>query len=168
MAHVAFKGEEVNTSGTLPEAGAAAPDFILLRADLSEASLEQYAGKRKLLNIFHSLDTSVCATAFEQFNKNSDEISDCVILNISMDLPFAQSRFCQQKELQQAETLSAFRSEFPDTYGVRITDGPLRGLCTRAVVVLDAENVVRYTQLVPEITKEPDYQAALEVLKSNL
>lgn len=167
MLKTAFKGQEVHIAGNLPELGEPAPDFTLVRGDLSEASLDQYEGKSKLLNIFPSLDTGVCATAFERFNTQSIERAKEIILNISMDLPFAQARFCQQKELHDAENLSAFRSNFPDEYGVRIQDGPLKSLCARAVLVLDEKNIVRYAQLVPEITQEPDYRAALEALRAH-
>jgi thiol peroxidase len=164
VAKITLKGNPVNTSGDLPKSGSSAPDFKLVKNDLSEASLSAYAGKKKVLNIFPSLDTAVCALSVKRFNTEAAKLANTVVLNISADLPFAQKRFCGAEGISNAETLSAFRSTFAKDYGVTITDGPLAGLCARAVIVLDANNKVGYTQLVPEITEEPDYAKALAAI----
>lgn len=165
MANVNFKGNPVQTSGKLPVIGSAAPDFHLVKSDLSEADLTAFKGKKKILNIFISLDTPVCAISVENFNKQIQAIPNTAVINISKDLPFAQKRFCETKKIG-AETLSAFRSSFGKDYGVEIVEGPLKGLLARAVIVLDESNKVLYTELVSEITNEPNYKAALEALKS--
>ncbi len=164
MAEIRFKGNAVHTSGELPAEGDRAPAFELVRQDLSTATLASYAGKKKVLNIFPSIDTSVCAKSVRAFHERASGHSDVVVLDISADLPFAAKRFCGAEGIENAETLSTFRSRFADDYGVRMTDGPLAGLCARAVLVLDADDRVVYRQLVPEITQEPDYDAALAAL----
>lgn len=162
---IALKGNPVNTSGTLPAKGSQAPDFKLVRTDLSEARLADFGGKKKVLNVFPSVDTGTCAMSVRRFNKEAAALKDVAVLNISMDLPFAMKRFCGAEGIENTESLSAFRSPFATDYGLKMTDGPLAGLCSRAVIVLDGENRVAYTQQVAEITEEPDYAAALNALK---
>lgn len=165
MSQVTFKGSPVQVAGTLPSVGDKAPAFSLTASDLSDKGLEAFAGRKKVLNIFPSLDTSTCAQSVREFNRRAGERNDTVVLCISMDLPFAQGRFCGAEGLDGVVTLSAFRHpEFLDAYGVRIADGPLAGLAARAVVVLDADNTVRHVELVGEIADEPDYEAALGAL----
>jgi len=159
MAQITLKGDPINTVGELPAVGAAAPAFTLTTAELGESSLADYAGKTVVLNIFPSLDTPVCATSVRQFNQLAAE-KDATVLCISADLPFAQARFCGAEGIENVVTLSSFRSAgFGDDYGVRIVDGPLAGVFGRAVVVVDGDGTVKYTELVPEIVQEPDYDA---------
>ncbi|HSB19917.1 MAG TPA: thiol peroxidase [Anaeromyxobacteraceae bacterium] len=166
MANVTLKGNPVHTIGDLPKVGARAPDFKLVAGDLKDMSLKDYAGKRKILNISPSLDTSVCATAARKFNEQAGKLSDTVVLLITSDLPFASKRFCTAEGLQNVVPLSMMRSrDFAKDYGVLITDGPMAGICARAVVVLDEKDQVVYNQLVPEITTEPDYDKALAAVK---
>jgi thioredoxin-dependent peroxiredoxin len=165
MADITLKGNPCHTNGELPAVGSVAPDFTLTTADLADVTLQEYAGKKKLLNIVPSLDTPVCAISTQKFNAAMAEKSDAVALVISADLPFAQKRFCGAEDIANVISLSVMRDRsFPTDYGMLITDGPLAGLCGRAVVVLDQDNKVIYTQLVPEIGDEPDYDAALAVL----
>ena len=165
MATVTLKGNPLNTSGELPAVGSQAPDFRLVTKDLADVGLDTYAGKRKLLNIVPSLDTPVCATSTKKFDDYAKDRSDVVMLIISADLPFAQGRFCSAEGLERVVTLSMMRSRnFAKDYGVLIVDGPLAGITARAVVVLDANDKVVYTQLVPEIGQEPDYDAAIAAL----
>ncbi|MFP4251664.1 MAG: thiol peroxidase [Guyparkeria sp.] len=165
MSQVTFKGTPVNVAGSLPSVGDKAPAFSLTASDLSDKGLEAFAGKKKVLNIFPSLDTGTCAQSVREFSRRAHELADTVVLCISMDLPFAQSRFCDAEGVDNVVTLSAFRHpEFLDDYGVRIADGPLAGLAARTVVVLDADNTVRHVQQVGEIADEPDYEAALGAL----
>lgn len=165
MATVTLKGNPVNTNGQLPEVGTDAPDFHLTKGDLGHASLEDYHGKKCLLNIVPSLDTPTCATSTRKFNEAVGLRSDAVCLVISADLPFAQSRFCSIEGLENVHGLSMMKSKnFAKDYGVLITDGPLEGLAARAVVVIDEQGKVIYTQLVPEIVDEPDYEAAMQAL----
>jgi thiol peroxidase len=161
MAQITFKGNPVHTSGELPTAGQKAPDFELVRQDLSTATLASYAGKTKIVNIFPSLDTGVCAKSIRTFHEKATGIDGVVVLDVSADLPFAAKRFCAAEGLANVETLSTFRSSFADDYGVRMTSGPLAGLCARAVLVLDGDDRVVHRELVPEIAQEPDYDRAL-------
>ncbi len=163
MATITLKGNPIHTSGNLPAVGSRAPDFTLVKTDLSEATLASYPGK-KVLNVFPSLDTSVCAMSVRTFNERAGERPGVRVLNVSADLPFAHKRFCTAEGIANVENLSAFRSSFADDYGLRITDGPLEGLCSRAVLVLDEQNRVLYAEQVPEIAQEPDYGAALAKL----
>ena len=166
MSKVTFKGNPVETSGTLPALGAAAPDFSLTNGELQDVGLKAFAGKRKILNIVPSLDTGVCAKSARTFNAEVATMADVVLLNISADLPFAAKRFCDAEGLTRVVTLSTFRSPaFGKAYGAQIVAGPLAGLMSRAVVVLDAQDKVIYAQLVPEITTEPDYAAVVKALK---
>lgn len=162
MARITLKGNPINTSGNLPAAGATAPALALVQQDLSEATLVTYAGKTRVLNIFPSIDTPTCALSVRNFNAQAGSKDGVVVLNISADLPFALKRFCGAEGIAGAVTLSSFRSSFADDYGVKITDGPLKGLCARAVVVLDPAGEVKYSELVPEIAQEPNYAAALK------
>ena len=165
MATITLKGTPTTTNGTLPAVGASAPDFALVGSDLKDMSLADFAGKKKLLNIVPSLDTAVCALSTRRFNEHAKAHPDTVILIISADLPFAQKRFCGNEGLSNVITLSLMRSrQFAEDYGILLDSGPLAGLTARAVVVLDENNVVRYTELVPEIAQEPDYAAALAAL----
>ncbi|MFC1745358.1 thiol peroxidase [Candidatus Riflebacteria bacterium] len=165
MAKIKLKGNDINTIGELPEYGTVAADFSLVTGELSEVSLSSYAGKKKILNIVPSLDTPVCATSARKFNESAGKIDNTVVLVISEDLPFAQKRFCETEGLQNVITLSSFRSNFGDDYRVKIIDGPLKGLTSRAIIILDEQDMVIYSQQVPEITQEPDYDAALAALK---
>lgn len=165
MAQTALKGTPVNLAGELPAIGATAPGFKLVAGDLSDVTLDNYIGKKKLLNIVPSLDTGVCATSTKRFNAAMAGKTDAVALVISADLPFASSRFCTDEGITNVVNLSMMRSRnFGKDYGVLITDGPLAGITARAVVVLGADNEVLYTELVPEITQEPNYDAALAAL----
>ena len=162
MAKVTLHEKPVTTVGELPQVGAKAPAFTLVGKDLGDVSLADYAGRTVVLNIFPRMDTSVCAESVRRFNAEASEFGKAAVLCVSMDLPFAQERFCGSEGLKNVVTLSAFRSPtFASEYGVGLTDGPIAGLLTRAVVVIDAEGVVRYAELVPEITQEPDYAAAI-------
>ena len=166
MATVALKGNPIHTVGELPAVGSAAPDFCLTRGDLSDAGLKDFAGKRILLNIVPSLDTGVCAASARRFNQEAGSLADAVVLVVSCDLPFAQGRFCQAEGLQNVVPLSELRSrDFGRDYGVRIADGPLAGLLSRAVVVVDKDGKVAYTEQVPEITQEPEYAKSLAALR---
>ena len=167
MANVTLHGNPFNTVGELPAVGGAAPDFTLTDKDLADRALADFAGKKKLLNIVPSLDTPTCAISTEKFNHHAEAHADTVILVVSADLPFAMSRFCSQKGLNNVVNLSMMRDKrFGEAYGVLMADGPLAGLTARAVVVLDAHDKVIYTELVDEIGHEPDYQSALAVLGS--
>ncbi|NTV96666.1 MAG: thiol peroxidase [Thiobacillus sp.] len=166
MASVTFLNNPVNLAGNLPAVGSAAPDFKLVDKDLNDVSLATYAGKRKVLNIVPSLDTPTCAASTRRFNSEAGNLANTVVLVISADLPFAQARFCGAEGLNNVITLSTMRAgSFMEDYGVRIADSALVGLTARAVVIIDEQNKVIYTQLVPEIADEPDYAAALAALK---
>ena len=166
MAQITLEGNAINTNGELPAIGNSAPDFSLTKSDLSDVGLGDFAGKKKLLNIVPSLDTGVCATSTRTFNQRAAEINNTVVLVISADLPFAMQRFCETEGIQNVTSLSMMRSqEFARDYGVLLLDGPLAGITARAVVVLSENNTVLYTELVPEITQEPNYDAALAALK---
>lgn len=165
MATVTFKGNPVRLSGELPAIGSKAPDFRLTAGDLSEISLADLRGRKKILNIVPSLDTPTCATSTRTFNQRAGERPATTVLVISADLPFAQKRFCEAEGICNVRPLSMMRSkQFARDYGVLIEDGPLAGLTARAVVVLDGDDCVIYTQLVPELADEPDYEAALAAL----
>jgi len=169
MATVTFKGTPYRISDGFPSVGHLAPAFLLTKEDLSDVGLDAWTGKVKILSIVPSLDTSVCALSARKFDEAIARLPGTVLLNISMDLPFAQSRFCHSEHLQNIVTLSAFRSpRFGEDYGVRILEGPLAGLLARAVLVLSRDNIVTYAQLVPAIEQEPDYAAALEAAQATL
>lgn len=166
MTTITLKGKPINTIGTLPKQGSMAPDFTLTKVDLAEITLKDLVGKKVILNIFPSIDTSVCATATRKFNEAASNLNDTVVVCISADLPFAQNRFCGAEGLKNVIMASTFRHpEFGKQYGVMIVDGPLRGFMSRAVLVLDKKGQVIYTQQVPEIAEEPNYDAALAAVK---
>lgn len=165
MTQITHKGMLVNTYGDLPQVGTKAPGFMLVKGDLSELELSSLAGKQVVLNIFVSLDTSTCAASVRRFNEEASGRHNTIVLCISADLPFAHNRFCASEGLEDVITLSTFRSpEFGKVYGVLLLDGKLKGLCSRAVVVLDENGIVKYTEQVPEIAQEPDYESALKAL----
>jgi thioredoxin-dependent peroxiredoxin len=165
MANVTLKGSPVQVYGDLPAKGTDAPGFRLVGADLKDLSLHDFVGKKKILNIFPSVDTPTCATSVRQFNQRAAQIKDTVVLCISADLPFAQSRFCGAEGIKNVVMASLMRGRnFAKDYGVLIETGPLAGLTARAIVVLSTDNRVLYTQLVKEIADEPDYESALKVL----
>ena len=164
MAQTKFKGSDVRTNGSLPQLGGKAPDFELVAADLSTKSLADFAGKKKVISINPSYDTGVCQKAAREFNQRIANRGDSVALLVSADLPFAQKRFCEASGIESSVFLSSFRSKFGDDYGLTLADGPLAGLTARAVIVVDESNQVRYAELVPEITSEPNYDAAIAAL----
>lgn len=165
MSHVTLKGNPVQVDGSFPATGASAPAFSLVAKDLSDASLVSFAGKRKVLNIFPSIDTPTCAMSVRQFNQKASQLNNAVVLCISADLPFAQARFCGAEGLDNVVTLSTMRGhEFLKNYGVAIASGPLAGLAARAVVVLDEHDKVLHAEMVGEIANEPNYDAALKAL----
>jgi len=162
---VTHGGKPIRVRGSLPKIGSVAPPFSLVGKDLEEVTLASFAGRRKVLNVFPSVDTPTCAMSVRQFNSAASSLQDTVVICISADLPFAQSRFCGAEGLNQVVTLSTMRGRsFLEAYGLEIETGPFAGLAARAVIVLDADNVVRYVELVPEIKREPNYEAALEAL----
>lgn len=166
MATITLKGNEIHTNGDLPAVGSAAPDFSLTKGDLADVSLADFAGKRILLNIVPSLDTPTCATSTRKFNEQASQVEGAAILVVAADLPFAMGRFCTTEGIENVTPLSLMRSrKFAKDYGVLITDGPLAGITARAIVVIDAEGKVAYTEMVPEIAQEPDYDAALAALR---
>jgi len=165
MATVTLKGNSIHTSGNLPKIGDQAPDFTLVKTDLSTATLADYKGKAVVLNIFPSIDTSPCSISVRQFNKELNEIDDVTVLCISRDLPFAQARFCGAEDLENVINLSDFRdNSFGKTYGLDFIDGPLEGLHSRAIVVIDENGIITHTEQVSEIVDEPNYKAAFEAL----
>ena len=164
MATTAFKGNPVQTVGDLPAVGQQAPDFLLVGEGLSDVTRTDQAGKRVVLNIFPSLDTGVCAASVKKFNELAAGLDNTTVINVSADLPFAQARFCGAEGIENVAVGSGFRSDFGETYGVKMVDGPLAGLYARSVVILDTDGNVTYTQLVDEITTEPDYDAAVAAL----
>jgi len=165
MATITLKGNEIHTNGDLPTVGDQAPDFVLVDGDLNNVSLETYSGKKKLLSIVPSLDTPVCQTSTKIFNDHAQAREDVVFLMISADLPFAMKRFCTAEGAENVIPLAMMRShDFARDYGVLIEDGPLAGITARAIVVIDENNKVSYSQLVSEIADEPDYDAALAAL----
>ena len=165
MAEITLKGNPIHTCGTLPAVGSQAADFVLTKTDFADVSLQNFAGKKIVLNIFPSIDTPVCATSVRRFNAEAVKMKNMVVLCVSVDLPFAHSRFCAAEGLQNVIPVSELRKrKFGEDYGVRIIDGPLAGLFSRAVVVIDEKGKLIYTEQVPEIAQEPNYEAALKVL----
>ena len=165
MSTITFKGNPIHTIGNLPEVGKYAQEFTMVSGDLSEKNLADYTGKRVVLNIFPSIDTGICAASARKFNEEASNLDNTVVINVSRDLPFALSRFCAAEGLNNVETLSDFRGNFGEDYGVTLSDSPLKGLLSRAVVVLDEKAKVIYTEQVPEIGQEPNYEAAIASLK---
>lgn len=166
MATVTFHGDALNVAGNLPPVGQAAPEFNLVGADLGEIKLADFQGKKLLLNIFPSIDTGVCATSVRTFNKRAAELANTQVLCVSADLPFAAGRFCAAEGIDQVKTASSFRNpEFLTNYGVALSSGPVRGLAARAVVCIDEQGKVVHSELVAEVTDEPNYDAAINALK---
>lgn len=166
MAQITFKGNPIHTAGSLPEVGSPAPDFTVIKTDLAPVSLGELKGKKVVLNIFPSLDTPVCATSVRRFNAEASRLVNTVVLCISRDLPFAQKRFCAAEGLENVIPASEYRdSSFSSAYKVAIVNGPLQGLFSRAIVVVDEKGTVAYTEQVPEIAQEPDYEKAIAALK---
>lgn len=165
MAEVTFKGKVFHTSGDLPSTGKV-PNFLLTKSDLTDVTLENFLGKKVIMNIFPSIDTAVCANSVRKFNERAASLNNTVVLCISADLPFAQGRFCGAEGIKNVITLSEFRKHrFGEDYGIRITDGPLAGLLARSVLVLDGNGNIVHAELVKEIGNEPDYEAAISALK---
>jgi thioredoxin-dependent peroxiredoxin len=164
MAQITIKGNPIHTVGELPAVGAAAPAFALTGTDLGTVSSDQFGGKAVVLNIFPSVDTPVCATSVRTFNERA-AASGATVVNVSKDLPFAQKRFCGAEGIENVTTASAFRDSFGEDYGITLADGPFAGLLGRAVVVIGSDGNVAYTELVPEIAQEPNYDAALAAVK---
>jgi thioredoxin-dependent peroxiredoxin len=167
MARITLKGNAINTIGNLPAVGSKAPDFKVTKSDLSDVSLKDFAGKNVILNIFPSIDTGVCAASVRKFNEKAGSLPNTVVLCVSADLPFAHNRFCGAEGIKNVVTGSELHEKkFGENYGVRIVDGPLAGLLARSVVVVDEKGNVKYTEQVPEIAQEPNYDAALNALKN--
>lgn len=164
MATVTLKGTPFETVGSLPATGSQAPDFTLVKADLSEVTLSELKGKKVILNIFPSIDTGTCATSVRTFNQKASALDNTVVLCVSADLPFAAGRFCGAEGIDNVITGSTFRSSFGKDYGVTFATGPLAGVLSRSVVVIDENGAVKYTEQVAETVDEPDYEKALEVL----
>ncbi|MDP8268559.1 MAG: thiol peroxidase [Candidatus Tenebribacter davisii] len=168
MAKITLKGNEINTIGDIPPVGANLDDlqFKLTKTDLSDIELKDFRGKKVVLNIFPSLDTGVCAASVRRFNSEAEKLDNTVVLCISKDLPFAHARFCTAEGLDNVISLSELRnSNFSEGIGVKIINGPMAGLMARTVIVLNEGGVIKYTELVPEITQEPNYEAAINSLK---
>ena len=164
MASVTFQGNTVSTTGELPKVGEKAPEFTLVKADLSEVSLSSLAGKNVVLNIFPSIDTGTCATSVRKFNEKAADLDNTIVICVSADLPFAAGRFCGAEGIENVITGSTFRSTFGSDYGVTFTSAPLTGLLSRSVVVINSDGNVTYTEQVAETTEEPNYDAALAAL----
>jgi thiol peroxidase len=166
MAKITFKGNPISTVGTLPAVGAKAPDFKLTKTDLADVSLKDFAGKKIVLNIFPSIDTGVCATSVRKFNQEAASLPNTVVVGVSKDLPFAHKRFCGAENITGVVTTSDLREgSFGKAYGVTMTEGPLAGLFSRSIVVIDEKGTVKYVEQVPEITQEPDYAKAIAAVK---
>ena len=166
MAKITLKGNPIKTIGKLPKIGKKAPKFKLVKTDLSIGKLKDFKGKKVLLNITPSIDTGICAASMRKFNEAAAGLDNTVIINVSKDLPFAHSRFCAAEGIDNVITMSDFmKGKFGRRYGVTIKNGPMKGLHSRAIVVIDEEGIVTYTEQVPEIAQEPNYEAALEALK---
>jgi len=165
MSNITLKGNEVHTLGKLPEVGFTIKEFALVDSGLNVKTLDSYEGKKKVFNIFPSIDTPTCASSARKFNEEANQLENTVVINVSKDLPFALTRFCAAEGLNNVETLSDFRGTFGDDYEVTITDSPMKGLLSRAVIVTDENNKVVYTEQVSEIANEPNYEAALAALK---
>lgn len=165
MANITLKGNPIHTIGNLPEVGSKVKDFKLVNEKLEVKTLSDYLGKKIILNIFPSIDTGVCASSARKFNEQVVSLENTVVINISKDLPFALGRFCAAEGLDNIDTLSDFRGSFGEDFGVTIIDSPLQGLLSRAVVIVDENGKVVYTEQVPEIGQEPDYEKALQYVK---
>jgi len=163
MAIITLKGEQTDTLGELPAVGSKAPDFELVKGDLSDVALEDFKGQTVLLNIFPSIDTGVCQKSVRAFNEKATSVENVTILTVSADLPFALTRFCEAEGLDKVIPTSCFRSTFPSDYELEIISGPLCGLCSRVIIIIK-DGVITYTEQVPEIAQEPDYEAAIQAL----
>lgn len=166
MTRLTLKGDYIHTRGTLPDAGDLAHDFTMVKTDLSEVTLSSFKQKYKLLNIFPSIDTGTCAASVIAFNKNAAELGNVAVINLSLDLPFAQKRFCAANGIENVTVASLFRSEFLKYYPLEMTDGPLKGLLSRVVIIINEKNEIIYTEQVPEIVNEPNYSEAMVALNS--
>ena len=166
MAKITLGGNETNTIGNLPTVGSDAPDFLLVSKDMSEKTLASYHGQQVILNIYPSIDTGVCAASTKKFNEEADKLANTRIVCVSKDLPFALNRYCEAEGIKNLDNLTNFRDggDFGEKYGVEITDGAFKGLNARAVVIIDEAGKVKYTELVPEVGQEPNYEAALSAL----
>jgi thioredoxin-dependent peroxiredoxin len=164
MSEITLRGNTIHTVGELPAVGSPAPAFTVTGGNLADVTLGDFAGKNVVINIFPSIDTGVCQASVRAFNQKAGARDDVTVLNVSADLPFAQARFCGAEGIEGVTNASTFRSDFGSTYGVTIADGPMAGLMSRAVVVVDGDGVVSYTEQVPEIAQEPDYDSALAAL----
>lgn len=164
MTKITLQGKEINTNGALPALKSLAPDFTMVKTDLSEVSLSSFKEKYKILNIFPSIDTGTCAMSVRTFNKQASDLSETVVLNLSLDLPFAQKRFCGAERIEKVVVASLFRSNFLKNYPIDINEGPLKGLTSRAIIILNEKNEVVYTEQVSEIANEPDYAKALKAI----
>lgn len=165
MSDITLKGNTIHTVGQLPEVGTQVKNFRLVNDKLEVKTIEDYQGKKVIFNIFPSIDTGVCAASARKFNEEATSLENTVVVNVSKDLPFALGRFCAAEGLNNVDTLSDFRGTFGEDYGVTITDSPMQGLLSRAIVVADESGKVIYTEQVPEITQEPDYEKAIAALK---
>lgn len=165
MANITLHGNPINSAGNLPEVGETLKDFSLLNEKLEEKKLSDYEGKKKIINIFPSIDTGICAASARHFNVDAGSLENTVVINVSKDLPFALGRFCAAEGLEHVETLSDFRGNFGDDYKVTLVDSPMKGLLSRAVIVADENNKILYTEQVPEIGQEPNYESALNAAK---
>jgi thiol peroxidase len=166
MSTIKFKGTEVHTNGTLPSVGSVAPDFRVATTNLGNVSLKDFAGKKILLNIFPSIDTGICAASTRRFNQDASVIANTVVVCVSKDMPMAHSRFCEAEGIKNVVPTSAIRDDsFENAYGVKMIDGPMEGFLSRAVVVIGEDGKVKYTEQVPEIAQDPNYEAALNALK---
>lgn len=165
MANITLHGNPINSAGNLPEVGETLKDFSLLNEKLEEKKLSDYEGKKKIINIFPSIDTGICAASARHFNVDAGSLENTVVINVSKDLPFALGRFCAAEGLDHVETLSDFRGNFGDDYKVTLVDSPMKGLLSRAVIVADENNKILYTEQVPEIGQEPNYESALNAAK---
>lgn len=165
MSDITLKGNTIHTIGQLPEIGTQVKNFRLVNDKLEVKTIEDYQGKKIIFNIFPSIDTGVCAASARKFNEEATSLENTVVVNVSKDLPFALGRFCAAEGLNNVDTLSDFRGTFGEDYGVTITDSPMQGLLSRAIVVADESGKVIYTEQVPEIIQEPDYEKAINALK---
>lgn len=165
MADITFKGNPIHSIGSLPEVGSLIKDFALVNDKLEEKNRADYEGKKKIFNIFPSIDTGICAASARKFNEEAGSLENTVVINVSKDLPFALGRFCAAEGLNHVESLSDFRGTFGDDYGVTLVDSPMQGLLSRAVIVADETGKVIYTEQIPEIAQEPHYENALNALK---
>lgn len=170
MTKLKLQGNDINTRGSVPDIGSVLHDFTMTKSDLSEVSLSSFKNKHKILNIFPSVDTGTCAASVRQFNKEASDLNNAdvnvVVINLSMDLPFAQKRFCGAEGIKNVEMGSLFRSDFLKHVPIEFVDGPLKGLCSRIVIILNENNEITYAEQVPEIVNEPNYAEALNALKN--